>query len=425
MSLTFEPCPENDFQEFIEAYYGECKNKIPKIEAIAGKWTFEDLIPGMSDFDTRFICSNDMTVDDWCDMSTAVGEVHLDLCKRFPKWIRVLEHLPGINLTWEEYMDDFTYYPEYRQWSVYDCSNKIELKKAEELFKNKPWCDRDEYYHLKKFLNYYSPYNRGIDPAINLGAFENKYPLHSRMMHYFTPPLQSALSIILKRTVRGKLESLRIAKEVFSDPEVKDIIDEIFYTLEKHYEIQELYTEPGLTILENKLFNALSKVKNVLKDNITLITGINKEVQDWKKELSGAPIEPQLVIFDSSRFCRLMKGRLRFYANAPDYFDNTWLIQNELKRIGSMFYRTPYKVFWKLYKGKEVKNIDSIIPKLVPSILSPIEAKATLEFSRLASGIWEEGKEEKIGLEIADIFDDFFHGLNKIIDWVKETYKGG
>lgn len=74
MSITFEPCPENDFKEFIEIYYAECKGRIPKIEAIAGKWTFEDLIPGMSDFDTRFICSNNMTVDDWCEMSTAVGK---------------------------------------------------------------------------------------------------------------------------------------------------------------------------------------------------------------------------------------------------------------------------------------------------------------------------------------------------------------
>ncbi len=57
-----------------------------RIEAIAEKWTFEDLIPGMSDFDTRFVCSNDMTLDDWCRMSTAVGQVHLDLSNGHVIW---------------------------------------------------------------------------------------------------------------------------------------------------------------------------------------------------------------------------------------------------------------------------------------------------------------------------------------------------
>jgi len=420
LSITFEPCPENDFKEFIETYYAECKERIPKIEAIAGKWTFEDLIPGMSDFDTRFICSNDMTVDDWCAMSTAVGEIHLDLCKRFPKWIRILEHLPGINLTWDEYMDDFTYYPEYRQWSIYDCSNKTELENAKRLFSIKPWCERDEYFHLKKFITYYSPYNREIDPAINLGVFENKYPLHSRMMHYFTPPLQSAVSIILKRTIRGKLESLRAAKEVFQDPEVTDTIDEIFYALQKHYEVPELYEEPELSLLENRLFNALKIIKQRLSESITLVSNGSRNIDDWKKELSNISIEPQLIIFDSSRFCRLMKGRLRFYANAPGYFDSLWLIQNELKRIGKMFYRTPYKIFWKLYRGEEVENIDTIIQKLVPDILVPSEAEATLEFSRLTPGTWEKGEELQTALAIADVFDDFFHGLDKIITRVKE-----
>ncbi|MCM8765165.1 MAG: hypothetical protein NC830_07405, partial [Candidatus Omnitrophica bacterium] len=92
---------ENDFAFFIETYYQECKSRFGKIEAIAGKWEFEDLIPGLSDCDSRFICSNQMDAEDWCRMSMVVGQVHLDLCRDFPQWIRILEHLPGINLTWE------------------------------------------------------------------------------------------------------------------------------------------------------------------------------------------------------------------------------------------------------------------------------------------------------------------------------------
>ena len=61
-----------------------------------GKWMFRDLLPGMSDFDARFIVSDDMTCDDWCRMSTAVGEAHHALCAKYPIWARILEHLPGV-----------------------------------------------------------------------------------------------------------------------------------------------------------------------------------------------------------------------------------------------------------------------------------------------------------------------------------------
>ncbi len=83
--IKFEPIPINDFEQFINLYYTKCHERVPQIEAIAGKWTFEDLIPGLSDFDTRFIVSNTMTADDWCDMSEAVGQVHLEICKKYPK----------------------------------------------------------------------------------------------------------------------------------------------------------------------------------------------------------------------------------------------------------------------------------------------------------------------------------------------------
>ena len=103
-------------------YYDRCRAYIPQIQALAAKWNFEDLIPGMSDYDTRFIYS-DMTVDDWCAASMAIGKVHLDICKEYPRWPRILEHLPGINLTWDEFLDEKLYYPEYHQWTIYSCED--------------------------------------------------------------------------------------------------------------------------------------------------------------------------------------------------------------------------------------------------------------------------------------------------------------
>lgn len=418
---TFEPKPENDFMEFIQTYYNECRKHFDGIEAIAGKWTYEDLIPGLSDFDTRFICSNGLSAEDWCRMSTVVGKVHLDLCERFPKWIRILEHLPGVNLTWDEFTDDYTYYPEYQQWSFYYTSNQDALDRAKDILKKRPWDDRDEYFHLKKFTTYYGPYNREIDPAINLGPFESKYPLHSRIMHYFCPPIQSAMSIILKRNIAGKKETFKLASNMFSK---FSVFDEIFDIIDKHYEIPQLYKEPALSQFESRLFSMIKMFKERLKNEITLVPEDKRnDVDEWKKCIEQIPVPPQLKIFDNSKFSRLMKGRLEFYAKAPSYFDNIWLIQNELGRIGEKFYRIPYKTFWKVIHEEEIENPDNIVRNLVPDILTDREAEATLEFSRLLPGTWKEGTEVKTALEIVEVFDDFFKGLDKISGYVKNYMK--
>ena len=254
MTLQFVPKPENDFPSFIETYYHRCRALFPPIDAIAGKWTFEDLIPGMSDFDTRFICSDGMTADDWCQMSMAVGQVHLDLCRSHPRWVRILEHLPGINLTWSELAGESTYYSEYRQWTFYHSSNPIRLEQSLDILNQRSWDEKDEYFHLKKFLYFYGPYDREIDPAVNLGAFENKYPLHSRLMHYFTPPIQSAMSILTQKPVIGKMQTLEMAREMFPQA---GIFREVIDIVDKHYETPRLYHDPQLAQLERRLFDGL------------------------------------------------------------------------------------------------------------------------------------------------------------------------
>ena len=101
--MNFAPKPPNEFNDFMTLYYESCRERIPQIQALAAKWSFEDLIPGLSDYDTRFIYQDDMTADDWCHTSKNIGEVHLAICNSHPRWARILEHLPGINLTWKEF----------------------------------------------------------------------------------------------------------------------------------------------------------------------------------------------------------------------------------------------------------------------------------------------------------------------------------
>ena len=410
-AISFVPRPPNDFAEFIETYYDECRAQAPQIEAIAAKWTFEDLIPGLSDFDTRFICTNTMTAEDWCKMSTAIGQVHLDLCRQHPKWARILEHLPGVNLTWAELTSEETYYPEYKQWTCYDSTEPERLTQAQDSLANREWDSKDEYFHLKKFLTYYGPYNRSIDPAINLGPYEHKYPLHSRLMHYFTPPLQAAVSIIQRQSVAGKMETLRLAKSMF--PELS-IINEITETVAQHYEVPHLYEEPAISELEARLFEALKRIGERLSEEITILPSADRTTpEDWQTSLKQIPVAPSLAIFDYAKFTRLMKGRFYFYTQAPAHFATVLLIQNELNRIGTWFFRIPFGIFCETVHGQRPDDPAKIVPHLVPEVITEEEARCTIRFDELTNGEWR-GRELEVAEQIVDVFDGFFRALDKI-----------
>lgn len=404
------PEPENIFRQFIKMYYERCREKCSKIEAIAVKWNFEDLIPGMSDFDTRFLCSDDMSVEDWCDMSMAVGEVHLDMAREYTDQGRALIHLPGINLTWEEMLDDFTYYPEYKLWSFYHTEREDRVKQIEDTLKAKKWDSRDEYFHLNKFFTFYGPYNSDLDFPTNIGKYICKYPLHSRIMHYFAPPVQSGVSIILNRSVKGKKQSLREASKLFDHSVFKECLE----VVERHYEGPELYEKEYLDRLNRRLYSALNEILGAMKEKITVIPAKKKKsAEEIKDALKEVEVAPQMLVFSKSRFSRLMKGRLWYFAKAPSHIDKLFLIRNELNRIGENFYGIPYRAYWKVIKGEEIDNPDRIVPELVPQILTSHEAEATLKFSKLVYS-WQKGKEIETALEIVEIYDHFFKGLNKI-----------
>lgn len=419
--MKFEPKPKNDFKEFFELYYNECRRRMPQIAAIAGKWTFADLIPGMSDFDTRFIVEDGMTIQDWCDMSEAVGQVHLDLCRRYPHWARNLEHLPGINLMWSEIMDPEFYYPEYPQWTYYRTPQPDKLADLEQYLAQRPWDEKDEYFHLSKFCLYYGRYDREIDPPVNLGLFENKYPLHSRFMHYFCPPLQSALCILNQRPIRGKMETVHLAQQMFPERKVFFEMEEV---VERHYEVPELYEEPELTRLEDRLEEALNFLRDRIAPHLTLVPGAAKKpVPEWKAALKEVKISPLLRAFGAARFSRLMKGRLKFYAAAPPHFDSTWPIENELLRLRQNFFDIPVSVYCEV-TGRDIpEDSADILPRLCPDMLDDEELRCSKEFIRLLSGHWKDGEQRQIALAIADIFDGFFSAQNKMTDAIRDLCK--
>ena len=399
--MKFEPKPENDFRLFITTYFERCRADCPKLAAIAGKWTFEDLIPGLSDFDTRFIFSDDVTVDDWIRMSSAVGRVHTSLAKESPRWARILEHLPGLNLTQAEMADPRTYYPEYQQWTYYQGDPKV-LAATGACLERKPWGRRDESFHLRKFATYFGPYLRGIDPPVNIGRWENKYPLHSRFMHYFTPPVQSALSVVRQKGRRGKLAALREAKDVFPHPEVIDLVLE---AVDRHYEIPEYYEEPRLTEIERTLERYLNDAYACLAGHVSLIEIDPADTPARLKEkIAAVAVDPRERFFEGAKFSRFMKGRLFFYAEDILWFDSAWLIRNELGRIVNNFYRQPLKTFALARFGEEIAP-ELTLDRLRGGVLPPSVCDGVREFVRTAEPTLSAGEEKARARRVAGVFD--------------------
>lgn len=420
--MIFAPKPENDFAHYIETYYVKCRSYFDGIEAIAGKWMFRDLIPGMSDFDTRFIVRDGMTPRDWCQMSMAVGEAHLALCDKYPCWARNLEHLPGINLTWSELTSEKNYYPECQQWTFYRSEHPAKINSAVDWLANRPWDKKDEYFHLKKFCTYYGRYNRSIDPAINLGVHESKYPLHSRIMHYFIPAVQAVVSLLEKRGIVGKFDALEMAQRNFPDLTCWNPVNEI---LQANYVAPRWYREPSVSHLEDMFELALREMAVKARPTLTLIPReLGLDVTEWQRELQAVRIEPTLLISETTRFSRLMKGRLYFYAQAPAHFETSWLIAHELKRIGKNFFHIPFAAYWELRTGQVITDATSILEDLCGELLTPEEAAAAREFARLTEGLWRQGEEKQVALSIAHVFDSFFEGLTKVSDAVYDLNAG-
>lgn len=409
--MNFAPAPANDFPEFIETYFQRCRQRVPQIEANAGKWTLEDLIPGLSDFDTRFFVNDSMTAQDWCRMSMAVGRVHLELAKERPDWARNLEHLPGVNLKWSELFDPESYFTEFSQWSFYHGGGH-RLQHARPYVADHEWTPADEVYHWKRIALYYGPYNRTIDPPINVGPYENKYPLHSRLMHYLAPPVHSAVCLMTKQTTPGKLEAFRCSRELFPLRATPDLV---LAQVDQHYEIPQYLTEPGITQLDHQLETYLMEVVNTLLDTSRLFNcPHNPTVQQLKNavaELPGAPLLLQL--FEHTKFARLMKGRLWFYGQDILWFDSLLLIRNELSRIRKNFYETPLRLFAQLAYGRNLSP-EQTLQALESDVFTKDEVEACRRFADAASPETPTSELKKRARQIAEVFDPFLHAVEKL-----------
>lgn len=410
--MKFAPCPANDFAEFIATYFKRCSERVPEIEGNAGKWCFEDLVPGMSDFDTRFFVRDSMTAEGWCRMSMEVGRVHFELARERKEWARNLEHLPGVNLTWSELLDPKQYFPEFSQWTFHH-GNEKRLKAARTMAAGHKWTADDERYHWKKISIYYGPYNRTIDPAINLGVYENKYPLHSRLLHYLAPPVHSAVCLMEKKSTPGKLEAMWRAKQLFPNPKTMQRVMDL---IASHYESPDDLKEPGLTSLDEELTRYLEcVVETLIKNGAALECPKRPSVKELKNAvavMNGPPSFSQL--FENAKFARLMKGRLWFYGQDLSWFDSAPLVRNELNRMRANFFEGPLRFYVKLAMNKDV-SAHTALNMMEGNVLDRAQVEACRKFAYASRPECPDSELKQRAREIAEIFDPFLHALESLL----------
>lgn len=417
MPPEFEPKPANDFRDFVASYYTACRQRFPRIAAIADKTAFEDLIPGLSDVDPRFVLQDGMALEDWCEMAAVVGETHLDICRRHPRWVRNLEHLPGLNLTWSELLDPATYSPEYHCWAFLETATPDRVRAAGAYLQRRPWGRVDEWFYLRKFCSYCSRYDRDIDPPVNIGRFEGKYPLHSRCIHYFAPAVHAALCLILRQPLAGKLEALRTARELF--PGIR-VFGEVREAIERHYEIPELYREPAITGLDDRMEEALHALRTCVARGVTLVPDATvKTVREWRSDLDHVPRTAAARLFDSVKFLRLTKGRLWFYGNAPVHFENAWVLENEFRSLRRIAVDEPLGAFFENRPAVPCRHITERVPELCPDVLTQDEVTALRKCHRLLLAGSHTREREAIARELSQVFAGVLSGLTKLFEWAR------
>ncbi len=304
--------------------------KSSHLVALVAKWKKSDLVPGLSDLDFRAVCDDQTTAEDWVEIDCHLGQIHLDMVRAHPEWNRINEHTPGAGLTVGELMDERFYNPEYAVWDLWwgEVSWFSELK---ERVSSRPFGAIDEHYHLSRFLAYYSPYIHGIDPPINLGSFEPKYPLHSRCWHYFAPPMLSAASILARRNLSGKRIALEWLRE---HGYVVEQAEAVLYQVDRHYDTPELADEARLRKFEELLFSGFEELLELLHASVRdLDLMLPTSPDSMKKELGSIATAPLADLMEIVRFARIRAGRYYFYVNAPDHFDTGQLFIWELNWI--------------------------------------------------------------------------------------------
>ena len=308
-----------DLQNVMQEYGSYIKGAVgEKYLALTAKWQVEDLVPGLSDIDFRVVLADSAGVEDWIVVDKACGQIHSRLARKYKRWWRILEHTPGCGLTCRQMRHPYWYCSEYHTWQV--CHGEPgPIQALQREYATKDWQIRDELYHLGKFLYYYSPYQQGIDPPINLGDYVDKYDMHSRCWHYFTPAMLSAAALLRKKPFPGKRTALGWLIKQFPQ---KDVFKKILHMVDRLYDVPENDERTLRDEFDLEMFAAFKEMRELVRRNLKFISWPeNLDEKAMKQRLADdfSREKSILSLTDSVRFARIRLGRYLFFLDAPEF----------------------------------------------------------------------------------------------------------
>jgi hypothetical protein len=384
------------------------------------KWRPEDLIPGLSDLDPRVVCE-EVGPDDWVRLDELAYETHLELVKARPEWARKLEHTPGVCSTRSEVLDETLYQPEMRNWDFYWGDRQL-FNEIRNFVENRTWQAVDEYYFLsKRFVPWCTPYNREIDPPVNIP--ENllpKYALHSRAMHYFIPCIKAALAVINRDSVTGKRETLYRWLQIHPR---ESVLHEVDHMLDVHYEVPWLEDEHAWYAFEDRLWQFIQeKVTPEVLSAVTIVDlGDDLSLDNLRRQLKEIPGEPMMTLYNSVRFSRIRKGRWKFYLNAPDFFDTGHVCYSEITWLAGTFTTPIFDAYAQIKWGEKGLAIDEILARMSPNLVDEQEVAIVKQVFGAAAGkpTYAEARERL--RQATEVFADYYLLLERMLADTRQT----
>jgi hypothetical protein len=180
------------------------------------------------------------------------------------------------------------------------------------------------------------------------------------------------------------------------------VIDLAFDTLDRHYEIPEYYEEPRLSELEDALFRYLREAYRTVCPDIRVIDaapGDTHRELHAKLDHYGKNVLEQF--FDGSKFCRLMAGRIFFYAEEIPHFDSAWLIRHELGRDRKMFYEITFSAFARIAWGEDLSPEESLA-RCRGEFLTGAEVEAVRAYADIFGRQYDPARIKEFAVEVAE-----------------------
>lgn len=412
-----------DFFELLNWFGDRWSKAFPPFALLTCKWRPEDLIPGLSDVDTRIICE-DITPQDWIRLDELVGEAQLEVMRTRPEWARKLEHTPGIACTRSELLDDALYQPETRTWEYYWGDRQL-FNQVRDRIQRRTWSDVDEYYFLaSRFVPWCTPYNREIDPPINIPRnILPKYALHSRLMHYFVPCVQAALAVINRDTLTGKREAIYRLAQLYPD---EPVLHEAIHLLDVNYEVPWLEEESAWYAFEARCWDFIRKITPDVLAAVTIVDlGADLSMDNLRRRLKEFPGQPMMTLFNSLRFSRIRKSRWLCYLNAPDFFETEHAAFWEVKWLAGPFTSNIFDAYSQLKWGQRGLALDEMLGRMVGEVLDKHDEKVVRQVFATASGKPTPAEALARLRPTAEVYPDYYLILERMYADIRDHHLPG